>query len=210
MTSKRKATDDLPGHVPKLPLFGVSSPCLTCLPPLIIYFQQNPTRESQSTMEDPGHKSFSNEKYNSGIPPKDNPSSKTLEILAPVRQDRVYRVRGLPGDFNHQATTTLISILFNLESNISLPRIRSLARTLDGRMMVATLSFRISPRELSSSDSNEWSFDITDCLSRIQAGDEYMKGMDKSRTLTIDDHFCGFTVLSSPPPTDHRVEYVSS
>jgi hypothetical protein len=178
-------------------------------PPLIIYLQQNLTMESQCAMEGAGYKSFSNEKCNSGIPPKDKPSGKTPEIPAHVRQDRVYRVRGLPGDFSHQETITLISSLFNLESNISLPRIRSLAKALDGRM-VATLSFRTSPKELSGSDSNEWSFDITDYLYRIQAGDEDRKGMNKSRTLTIDHHFCGFTVLSSPPPTDHRVEYVSS
>jgi hypothetical protein len=200
MASKRKATDNLSSHVPKLPLHGVGLH-LTCLPPLIIYLQQNLTRESQRGLIGPGYKSFSNKKYNSGIPP---------EIPAPVRQDRVYRVRGLPRDFSHQETITLISNLFNLESSISLPRIRSLAKTYDGRMMVAILSFRTSPKELVGSDSNQWCFDITDYLYGIQAGHEDRKGMDKSPTLTIDDHFCGFTVLSSPPPTDHRVEYVSS
>ena len=156
--------------------------------------------------------SLPNEKHDSGIPPKDNPSAfgKTREIPAPARQDHVYRVRGLPGDFSRQETSDLISILFNLESNVSPLQIKSLAKTLDGRLMVATLSFRTSPQELSGSRSHEWSFDITDHLNRILAGDEDRKGMATSRTLTIDDHFRGFTVLSSPPPTDHRVEYVSS
>jgi hypothetical protein len=208
MASKRKATDDISGHVPKLPMHRVELNQI-CQPLPIIYSQQNPINESQRSSIDPAYESTSNENYNSGIPPEDNPSNKTPTIPAPVLQDRVYRVRGLPGEFSHEETISLISFLFNLESEISLPRIRSLAKTFDGRMMVATLSFPTSPKELVGSDSDQWSFDITDYLHRIQVGDEDRKYMGKSRTLTIDDHFRGFTVLSSPPPTDHRVEYVT-
>ena len=53
----------------------------------------------------------------------------------------------------------------------------------------------------------KWSFDITSFLQDLQAEDEGSGRMHRSRTLTIDDHFRGFTVLSSP--LDHKVEYVN-
>lgn len=124
-----------------------------------------------------------------------------------VRQDHVYRARGLPREFNCQQTGDLISTLFKLESNTSVPRIRSLATAPGGRTTVATLSFRTIPAELSGGDEDEWSFDITSFLQDLQAEDEGSGRMHRSRTLTIDDHFRGFTVLSSP--SDHKVEYVN-
>lgn len=164
--------------------------------------------ESQSSSaEGPESESCSTEKYDAGIP-----STKTLTETVPeipeesVQQDHIYRARGLPGNFNRQDTVNLILTLFKLESNNSPPRIRSLAKTHDGRMMVATLSFRISPAELSGRDSNEWSFDITNFLHELRAEDEDNRSMRQSRTLTIDDHFRGLTVLSYPSPSDHMVE----
>jgi hypothetical protein len=73
-------------------------------------------------------------------------------------------------------------------------------------MMVATLSFRISPAELLGRDLNEWSFNITNFQHELRAEDKDNRGMRQSRTLTIDDHFRGLTVLSYPSPSDHKVE----
>jgi hypothetical protein len=127
-----------------------------------------------------------------------------------VRQDHVYRVRGLPWEISSQQIGDLVSILFKLESDTSAPRIRSLAKAPDGRTMVATLSFRTIPAELSGGNENEWSFDITNFPRNLEAEYEDIGRPRRSRTLTIDDHFRGLTILSSPPSSDHKVEYVNS
>jgi hypothetical protein len=127
-----------------------------------------------------------------------------------VRQDHVYRVRGLPLGISSQQVGDLVSTLFEPESDTSAPQIRSLAKALDGRTMVATLSFRTISAELSGGGENEWRFDVTDFLHNLQVENEDIGRTRRSRTLTIDDHFRGLTILSSPPPSDHKVEYVKS
>jgi hypothetical protein len=130
--------------------------------------------------------------------------------IATVRQDHVYRVRGLPWEINCQQIGDLVSTLFKLESDTSAPQIRSLANAPDGRTMVATLSFRTIPAELSGGGEIERHFDITNFLRNLQAENKDIERTRRSYTLTIDDHFRGLTILSSPPPSDHKVEYVNS
>lgn len=122
-----------------------------------------------------------------------------------VPLDHVYRVRGLPLETGSEQTGDFMSKLFSLESDFSRPQMRSLAQSLDGRTMVATLSFRTVPVELLG-DGHEWSFDI----GALQAETESNGRIRRKRMLTIDDHFLGLTVLSCPPPSDHNVEYVHS
>jgi hypothetical protein len=76
--------------------------------------------------------------------------------------------------------------------------------------MVATLSFRTIPAELSGGNKTEWPFDITNFQHKLQAENEDIGCTPRSFTLTIDDHFRGLTILSSPSPSDHKVEYVKS
>jgi hypothetical protein len=75
---------------------------------------------------------------------------------------------------------------------------------------VATLSFRTIPAELSGGGEIERHFDITNFLGNLQAENKDIGRTRRSYTLTIDDHFRGLTILSSPPPSDHKVEYVNS
>lgn len=127
-----------------------------------------------------------------------------------IRQDHVYRVRGLPGELSSQQISDLVSTLFKQDSDCSTPQIRSLAQAPDGRTMVATLSFRTIPTELSGGDEHEWPFDVPDFPRNLQAENEDIGRTRQNRILTIDDHFRGLTILSSPPPSDHKVEYVNS
>ncbi|TAQ83163.1 hypothetical protein B7494_g8512 [Chlorociboria aeruginascens] len=138
-------------------------------------------------------------------PPKDIQDSSTISPnpTHTVPEDHVYRVRGLPWGISYQQIGVLATTLFNLENDA--PRIRSLAKDHDGRTMVATLSFRRIPAELSG-DGEQWSFDITNFLRNLPAEHEDTELARRSCTLTIDDHFRGLTILSSPPPSDHEVE----
>ncbi|RDL34402.1 uncharacterized protein BP5553_07530 [Venustampulla echinocandica] len=122
-----------------------------------------------------------------------------------LRQDHAYRARGLPLGFTDQQTIELISRLFKLDNNTSDLRIRSLANAVTGRTMVAVLSFQTIPVELSGC-GNEWSFDIGGLLQNLQADDG---NKSQIRTLTVDHHFHGFTVLSSPSPRDHEVDCIA-
>lgn len=126
------------------------------------------------------------------------------------RQDHVYRVRGLPLGFTVQQTVSLISTLFGLNGKASLPRIRSLADAADGCNTVATMTFYEIPSELSRDDEHQWSFDIRGFLPDLEAEDKSNRGLRRGHTLTIDDHFHGCTILSSPLSLDHQAEYVTS
>lgn len=133
-----------------------------------------------------------------------------IPTITTFRQDHVYRVRGLPWEISIQQVGDLVSTLFKLESDTSAPQIRSLARAPNGRTMMATLSFRTIPAELSGGNKTEWPFDITNFQHKLQAEHEDIGCTPRSFTLTIDDHFRGLTILSSPSPSDHKVEYVKS
>ena len=125
------------------------------------------------------------------------------------RQQHVYRVQGLPPDIDIKQATDLISALFRQKGDEFMPQIRSFAREIDGRATVATISFQTIPIELSGVGKNEWSYDISNFLRTLQVEDEDNGRIRRKQILTIDDHFHGLTVLSSPLPPEHEVEYVN-
>lgn len=142
------------------------------------------------------------------------PEEVTDKLTITSQPEHIYRVQGLPLDIDIKQATNLISAFFGEESDISMPQIRSFAQAHDSRARVATVCFQIIPVKLSEISKDEWSFDIENVLRTIQIGDENNEDGDnvrirRKRMLTIDDHFRGFTVLSSPLPSDHEVEYVN-
>lgn len=141
--------------------------------------------------------------YYAGLP---QALAEKFPSVTTVRQDHVYRVCGLPWEINCQQIGDLVSTLFKLESDTSAPQIRSLANAPDGRMMVATLSFRTIPAELSGGGEIERHFDIKNFLRNFQAENKDIGRTRRRYTLTIDDHFRGLTILSSPPPSGHKVD----
>lgn len=126
------------------------------------------------------------------------------------QQHHVYRVQGLPLDIDIKQTSDLISALLRQEGDDFVPRIRSFAKAIDGSAMVATVGFQTVPMKLSGVGKNEWSYDISNFRHTLQVEDEDNRHIPpRRRMLTIDDHFHGLTVLSSPLPSDHEVEYVN-
>ncbi|RDW94780.1 hypothetical protein BP5796_00543 [Coleophoma crateriformis] len=125
-----------------------------------------------------------------------------------VKQDHVYRVRGLPREISNKQIIDLVSSHCKVEDCNSL-RIRSLAPAHDGHSTVATLSFSQIPAALSGYDENEWSFDITDFVYNLQPESEADGRISRQYTLSIDDHFHGLTVLRSPEPLCHQVDCIA-
>ncbi|OBT66968.1 hypothetical protein VE03_04238 [Pseudogymnoascus sp. 23342-1-I1] len=68
------------------------------------------------------------------------------------------------------------------------------------------MSFQTTPTELSGVDKHEWTYDIENALHTPQVDDKDGRHIPRRPKLTIDDHFYGLTVLSSPPPSDHEVD----
>ncbi|OBT86873.1 hypothetical protein VE02_03833 [Pseudogymnoascus sp. 03VT05] len=62
------------------------------------------------------------------------------------------------------------------------------------------------PMELLGVGKNEWSYDISNFVRTLQDEDEDNWRIQRRQILTIDDHFDGPTVLSSPLPSDHEVD----
>ncbi|KFZ11275.1 hypothetical protein V502_07637 [Pseudogymnoascus sp. VKM F-4520 (FW-2644)] len=122
------------------------------------------------------------------------------------RQHHVYRVQGLPLDIDIKQAIDLISALFRQKGDDFMPQIKSFARAIDGCTMVATISFQTTPIELSGIGRNEWSYDMSNFLRTLQVEDEGNGRIQRKQILTIDDHFHGLTVLSSPFPSEHEVD----
>jgi hypothetical protein len=107
MTSKRKADDELSGHLPKIPA------------------HEAPTKDIQgSSAEGFEPDPDSHDIYHAGIPPKLQALTKAVPEIPTitVQQDHVYRVRGLPREISSQQTSDLVSTLFKLESDTSAPK----------------------------------------------------------------------------------------
>jgi hypothetical protein len=124
------------------------------------------------------------------------------------KKTHVYRVRGLPLEFDQKRTCTLLSNLLELNDGTAMLKIRSFAEALDGETRVATLSFQKTPPLLSGRRTR--SFVVPDSLLRQQVQNDGHPSMRPDWTLTIDDHLLGFTVLSCPDMEQHKVEYVKS
>jgi hypothetical protein len=126
------------------------------------------------------------------------PPSTTTE-----KKNNVYRVRGLPLEFDESKTYDLISAVLKQKSSDPEPEIRSLAESHDRKTMVAVIDFLETPTQLSI--GNQWEFDIPNSHQETDTrntGKRYRRW----KPITIDDHFKGLTVLFSPPPADHKVE----
>jgi hypothetical protein len=118
-------------------------------------------------------------------------------------------VQGLPLYIDTKQASDLISALFRQEGNEFIPQFRSFAQAIDGCTTVATISFQTIPTELLGVGKNEWSYDISNFLRTLQDEDEDNWRIQQRQILTIDNHFDGPTVLSSPLLSDHEVEYVN-
>lgn len=116
----------------------------------------------------------------------------------------VYRVRGLPLDFDKKRTRDLVSDLLKLENDPSVFQIRSFAEAHDGKTSVATLSFREIPAQLIG--THEWSGDIPDGALILKDPRDECGPPQRRHTFTIDDHFRGLTVLSCPSTEAHKIE----
>ncbi|KFZ19928.1 hypothetical protein V501_00400 [Pseudogymnoascus sp. VKM F-4519 (FW-2642)] len=184
MASKRKAVDEILGQVLKIPTHaGSSTEGLDCGPPSDGTYHGE-TSQANNALQ----------KVAIDIP---NTTS---------QQYHVYRVQGLPLYIDTKQAGDLISALFRQEGNEFIPQFRSFAHAIDGCTTVATISFQTIPMELLGVRKNEWSYDISNFLRTLQDEDEDNWRIQRRQILTIDDHFDGPTVLSSPLPSDHEVD----
>ena len=88
-------------------------------------------------------------------------------------------------------TISIRSFATNIEHH---PTRTTITRTLSFNLNTVAPCVRLKPNVY-----NEWTFDILD--------DE---GQQSGDYLTIDTHFSGFTVLSSPEDDNHEFEYLPS
>ncbi|KFY07164.1 hypothetical protein V492_07388, partial [Pseudogymnoascus sp. VKM F-4246] len=184
MASKRKAVDEIPGHVPKV---------TTC---------------AGSLAEGIGRDTRCDGAYHAEISQVNSALQKAVIDIPSTasRKQHVYRVQGLPLDIDIKQASDLISALFRQEGYDFIPQMKSFAQAVDGCAMVATISFQEIPVGLSGVGKNEWSHEISNLLRNLQVEDKDNGGIRRKRMLTIDDHFHGLTVLSSPPPSVHAVD----
>jgi hypothetical protein len=119
--------------------------------------------------------------------------------------EHAYRVRGIPRGYGRNETKSLLKKVLGLGSNNLGLQVVSLAIDLSGHSAVATINFEVTPESLRTGD--EWSFDITNFMESAseESGDE-PPTPPRIIWLTIDDHFHGFTTLSTPSPAEHKVE----
>jgi len=137
--------------------------------------------------------------------PAESDEPKNAQAHATTKTGQVYRVRGLPLDFNKKKTHDLISNLLKAKDIAPVFTIRSFAKAHDGETSVATLSFQETPDQLL--DVDEWCVDIPDSsLHPAPQIDDFDDSMQHNSTLTFDNHFKGITVLSCPSTAEHKVE----
>ncbi|TAQ87678.1 hypothetical protein B7494_g3974 [Chlorociboria aeruginascens] len=117
-----------------------------------------------------------------------------------------YRVRNIPDRFTTRDECRFLieSILSNSDTRCNIT-IRTFASSFDHRQGRTTITRMVTfdlediiPVQLKPNAKNEWTFKNFDFLSQ-QTG-EY---------LTIDTHFVGFTVLSSPEDENHEFDLVA-
>lgn len=108
----------------------------------------------------------------------------------PPKGGWTFRVRGVPHDWDRGS---LQSFLAEQDDSAN-PAVRSLANEIHGRSQTATVSFQGTPRQL-----------------RIPLPPHPTGPTEPTepQVLILDDKFLGVTTLYTPPPEDHKVEYVS-
>jgi hypothetical protein len=100
-----------------------------------------------------------------------------------------FRLRGVPIDWADDEGE-LQSFLEKVDAT-SLPKVKSLAREIDGSSCTATVTFRNVPTQFRHGRP------VPSPVEAPAAGARY---------LTLDDDFHGITTLFAPPPDDHTVE----
>jgi hypothetical protein len=116
-----------------------------------------------------------------------------------------YRARNIPERYStRQECQRLIETLLSLPDSPCTIQIRSFATTIDhslARTIIArTVTFdleKVLPLQLAPNRRDEWAFKIPE--SKDEEDEEH---------VTIDTHFVGFTVLSSPGDEDYKFEYI--
>jgi hypothetical protein len=140
----------------------------------------------------------------------------TSQISLPQEYPQMtYRVRGIPHLYNRKETEKIVKAALGLEHENTNFALHSLAANpyRPQQEKVATLTFtRISSCLCGSKNETQWCFTIPN-LQLPQASDRDADD-DTFRTATeivLDNHFIGFTPLSSFQNTsDHKLEYVAS
>lgn len=123
--------------------------------------------------------------------PKDTTKDAALP-LKPKVVGMVYRVKGIPEDYGKDKTTAMLKELLKIDDDTTEIKIRSLATSEHEGEKVSVVQFTPKPDELASGE--QWFF---------HHGDKPDGG---SIGITIDSHFRGLTVLTSPSNGVHKLE----
>jgi hypothetical protein len=131
-------------------------------------------------------------------PQQSDGSNKNVIIEeSPPKTDHIYRVQGIPIEFEIDDVKKLLRSVLGLEESLAI-EIRSLAIHHEQTDRVATVSFDPAPSSLLPSSfgtKESWKF-------------KYSYGEGAEHNISFDIHFRGLTVLSSCSNSeDHRIEY---
>lgn len=131
------------------------------------------------------------------------PIASALHIeIRPSSSDKVYRVRGIPNNYNWQKTKETLNSILGLSDIHQSLILGSLATSPYRPEKVATISFREIPLCLQKGD--EWSFRLFD--SRQRDTDD-IDDPSQSPQIVIDSHFRDFTPLRTfESKSDHTIE----
>jgi hypothetical protein len=134
-------------------------------------------------------------------PQRSDDSNKNVIVEEPPpKNDHIYRVQGIPIEFEIGDVEKLLRSALNLEKLSSI-EFRSLAIHHQKLDQVATVSFDPTPPlflpSIPRAKKDNWRYTYS-----------YGKGSERrNRTISFDTHFKGLTVLRSCPSSDHRIEY---
>ena len=129
----------------------------------------------------------------------------------------MWRVRGVPADFDNTKLADVLQrhpdlqFLNDMAANIPEERYNNgvVVNTLASDLnldQIATVHFANLPTKLDSLErNNQLVVDIQVSPGSIQAGNK----RKRDAQLTIDEHFDGLTVLSSPPNHEHQIDVLA-
>ena len=131
------------------------------------------------------------------------PKASALQVeTRPSSSDKVYRVRGIPNNYNGQKTKEILSSILGLSNIDKSLKLGSLATSPYRPEKVATISFRETPLCLWKGD--EWSFGLPDSG---QPDTDDIDDSLPSPQIVIDSHFRDFTPLRTfESELDHAIE----
>lgn len=131
------------------------------------------------------------------------PKASTVQVeISPYSSDKVYRVRGLPNDYNAERTKRVLNAVLGLCKTDGVLKLGSLASSPYRSEKVGTISFREIPPCLQR--GNEWSFKLPD---PEQPDTDDHDDCLPSPQIVIDSHFRDFTPLRTfESESDHTIE----